>query len=494
MAWTEASIRRAYHQLTPSERAEVDRILAAPEPLSFRRFVSQVNSRYVWYRWCEVLGEQLQAIADGEINRLMVWAPPRHGKSELAIRLFSAYWLYRYPETFAAILCHSAQLAYKMSRASRDYYRASVRLDGATSMPSREAAAVSEWETTRGGGLWATGVSGDALGKGANLLLFDDPLKGGVETSSEVIREAMHERYSSTLRPRLEPDGSIVVIQSRFHEDDLCGRLLERERQSEAPEGWTIIDLPIFAGEQKVFSYPDSCTVIDDWREAGDPLCPERYDRPELEQLKAGMTAHWWSAQFEQRPQPREGGLFQQGFFEVVDDMPTDAKGTTVIRYWDMAGTDSTQAAFTAGCKLTIGKDGFLYILHMRRGQWSPGERDRRFVETVKSDGKAVAQYVEQEPGSAGKDAIRAFAKLVQGYSVRGDRPTGPKEQRWDILASHAEVNGVRLVRGGWVDDFRDELCALPNGRFVDQADAAAGGYIKLSGRRRPVDLPPVKW
>lgn len=199
---------------------EVDCDLAV---LSFREFVDIAYPRYKWYRHNQVLANALQRVADGALTRLMVFMPPRGGKSLLTSKLFPAYYLYRHPDRYIGLTAYSAELAYTFSRASRAAYR-----DNGGQIKG-DAAAVKHWETPEGGGCWAAGVGGSATGKGFSLGLVDDPLKNAEEAFSDKIRAKQKEWYSSTFYTRAEPNGAIIIIQTRLHQDDLAGWLLSEE-------------------------------------------------------------------------------------------------------------------------------------------------------------------------------------------------------------------------------------------------------------------------
>src|SRR5262245_1909160 len=169
---------------------------------SFRDFIAAVHPRYVVYAHCTRLIAALQRVADGELNRLMVFMPPRHGKSETVSRLFPAYYLLRHPRHFVGLASYGADLAYTLSRAARDFYGAG---GGALHQAAR---AVRHWETASGGGLWAAGVSGPMTGKGFHLGIIDDPLKDAEEAASSTIRNKQKDWYSSTFSTRMEPSAA----------------------------------------------------------------------------------------------------------------------------------------------------------------------------------------------------------------------------------------------------------------------------------------------
>jgi len=444
--------------------------LLTQEIPTFPAFIRQANPLYQFYRHIDNLHGFLQRVADGDIRRLMVFMPPRHGKSETVSRLFSAYYLLRHPEHWVGLTSYAEGLAFTLSRNARNNYE---RGGGAL---SQQAYAVSHWETGRGGGMWAAGVGGGITGKGFHLGIIDDPLKDAEEAQSETIRDKIKDWYQSTFSTRQEPDASIVVIQTRWHEDDLSGWLLERE--SDEPEGWHIVCLPAIA--EDLPDFPTSCTVEPDWRAQGEALCPERYPLERLRKIERRIGPYFWASLYQQRPAPREGGLFKRAWFEIVGAAPADAKR---VRFWDRAATAGA-GDFTAGV-LVAHKDGTYYIEDVQRGQWASGDRDKIIVQQAQLDAGRHAGGVtiggEQEPGSSGVDAAKAFVRMLAGFAVYTTPSTGSKEQRADPLASQAQAGNVKIVRGAWNGAFLDEMCSFPAGAHDDQVDAASGAFNRLA-------------
>lgn len=416
-----------------------------------------------------MIAETLERVVAGEIKRLMVFAPPRSGKSELVSRHFPAYYLTLFPDRFAAIASYSAELAYDLSRAARRNYTSSATL-------SSEAAAVKHWETGKGGGLWAAGVGGAATGKGASLLVCDDPLKNAEEASSQVIRDRHRDWWRSVWYTRLEPGAALILMMTRWHLDDLAGWLLKKEA-GEEPERWTILSLPSIA-EEKRPEFPASCTVLPDWRKPGEPLVPERYPIEKLNQIRARIGTYFFESLHQQRPSPPEGRRFRRSWFEVVDQAPPGAQR---VRWWDMAATDG-DGDWTVG-DLVAWDGENVYIEDEVRGQWGPGERDRIIAQTADLDRQRHGLLVEvggpQDPGAAGKTAALAFRRLLRGYRVTTATETGSKELRADVWRSLAEVGCVKLVRGAWNAGWLDEVTSFP-GRTDDRVDATSNAVARL--------------
>ena len=297
-------------------------LLGAPDPSRFtaeeaapglfRNFIREAYPSYAFHTWAERLIVLLQRMADGELNRLIVCCPPRLGKSLLVSKLFPAYWVSRYPSRFCAIASYSAELAYAHSREARHYYRAVGHA------LSKDSTAVGNWLTPERGGCIAAGVRGPFTGKGYALGIIDDPYKGPEDANSAGQRQKLIEWFQSVWLTRSEPGvngnagAAQVVVLTRWHQDDLIGWLLEQESGA-APQHWQVLNLPAIAEQlaQQV-RFPDTCSLEPDWRQPGQPLCPERFPAAELEQIRIRAGSYWWNALYQQRPSPAEGLLFQR--------------------------------------------------------------------------------------------------------------------------------------------------------------------------------------
>lgn len=447
--------------------------------LSFREFVTKVSPGFRWYRHCELIAGVLQRVADGELRRVLIFLPPRHGKSELASRLFTAYWLYRFPYRWVGLGCYGAELANTLSRSARENFR---RARGAV---GGNTEAVKHWETAQGGGMWAAGVGGPMLGKGWHLGVIDDPVKNFEEAMSEVVQEGHRDWYRSTFLTREEPDamtgemdGAIVVVTQRWCETDLPGWLLSEERNGDEDEAehWHVVSLEAIK-EEVPPEVPPSCTLEPDWRQPGEALCPERRPAGKLRRLLARIGDYFFAAIYQQRPVPRKGQILDPSWFEVVVAAPANA---TRLRYWDKAGT-ADGGAYTAGVLMSLTTGGLFTIEDVVRGQWSAPDRERRIKQTAEIDGRDVRVFVEQEPGSGGKESAENTIRRLAGWSVAADRVTGGKVLRAEPLASQAKAGNVRLLRAPWNQPFLDEARRFPVGQNKDQIDAASGALNKLA-------------
>jgi hypothetical protein len=307
----------------------------------FRDFVQRVYPRFVWYPHATRLAAVLERVAAGDIKRLLIFMPPRHGKTLLTSHLFPAYYLNQYPHHWVGMASYGAALAHTLSRAAQGYFR-----EGGGEV-RRDATSASHWETTHGGGVFASGILGPLTGKGGHLLIVDDPLKNAAEATSPAVRRLQREWYASTFYTRAEPNAAVIVIQTRWHEEDLSGWLLEEETQGDHPERWHIISLPAMY-EEPPTHFPATCTIEADWRVAGDPLCPDRFDLSALARIRQRLGSYFWSALYQQQPRPADGNVFQREWFSIIPLAP--ALGT-YVRYWDLAAT-ANGGDYTVGVRL----------------------------------------------------------------------------------------------------------------------------------------------
>jgi predicted phage terminase large subunit-like protein len=437
----------------------------------FRSFIGKVKRDFIFYPHCDLLADVLQRVANGEIKRLLVQLPPRHSKSEMVSRLFSSYYLKKNPSHFVGICSYSSELSYTLSRAARENYLESG------GVIKDDVFAVKHFETPEGGGVWSAGVGSSITGKGFHLGIIDDPIKNAEEAASDLIREKQREWYSSTFYTRAEPNAAIILISTRWHEDDLTGWLLSEET-GETPEGWHILCLPALSDELPPF--PSSCEVIEDFREThGLALCPQRYDETKLAQIRSRIGAYHFESLYQQQPTSRKGLFFDTSKLEIVDASPVLA---TRHRGWDKAATENA-GDFTAGVRLAKATDGIFYIEDVVRGQFGTAARDATIRHTALQDGMTVKVIGEQEPGSGGKESAENFIRLLSGFSVRTEKVTGSKELRADPFSSQLNAGNVKLVRGEWNKVFIDELRTFPRGKHDDMVDAAS---LAFNAANRP--------
>lgn len=463
--------------------------------LSFREYVDRARPRYRWYRHCEALASVLQRVADRELRRVMIFMPPRDGKSEIVSRLFSGYWTYRYPHQWVGLNSYGAELAHTLSRAARENY---LRAGGPV---KEDVAAVKHWETPYGGGMWAAGVGGPILGKGWHLGIIDDPVKNAAEASSETIQAAHREWYLSTFATREEPDfdtgnpdGAIVIINQRWSDRDLCGWLLQQEcDDDQMPERWHVVSLEAIK-EDTPPELPETCTLEPDWRQPGEALCPERRPIEKLERIRR-RNPYYFAALFQQRPRPHEGALFPPSCLPIVDAAPALMRAR--VRYWDKAGAEPGKGDWTVGVLMGLDDNGHFYVEDVVRGQWPADERNRVIRQTAELDRLThgrVRTYVERPPGLA-KESAEAVVKLLAGFHAEVDPVSKDKVERAEPLSAQCRAGNVHVVRSkAWNVPYLNVMTAFPFGQHDDDVDASSGAFNRLTdggtGRMEEHDHP----
>jgi predicted phage terminase large subunit-like protein len=405
--------------------------------------------------------EQLERVTSGELTRLMIFLPPRHGKSEMVTVRYPVWRMEKDSQLKVIVGAYNQILANRFSRKSRRIAAERLDLD-----PERSA--VEEWETAQGGGFRAVGVGGGITGQGGNLIIIDDPVKNREEANSQTYRERVWEWYTDDLYTRLEPGGAIVLIMTRWHEDDLAGRILA----SELGADWEVVNLPAEAEEG------------DPWRQPGEALCPDRFDLDALADIRL-VLGNSYHALYQQRPQPKEGDFFKRSWFEILRETP---RGGTRVRAWDKASTAGA-GDYTAGVLMAL-VNGIYYVEDVVCGQWSSDERNKLIRQTAELDNDTaigkVRIWAEQEPGSSGKDVAQEFVKMLAGFVVSTAPVTGDKQLRADPFAAQAEAGNVKLKKAAWNKAFLDELTSFPTGAHDDMVDAASAAFMQLTrgGRR----------
>lgn len=458
------------------------------EQVIFHRLIKDVCPSYRFYKVHAVLIKHLQDVIDGKCKRLIVSLPPRHGKSELSSRLLPAAYLKAHPDRWVSIVSYSAELAEGFSKEAREYYRQ------AGGMIDQSSQAVNKWSTAGGGGCWATGVGGSVVGRSANLIIADDTIKGREDADSQRAMEKLWTFYQGSLYTRLEPgDSSVIVVATRWGENDLTGHLLEMELNAppEYRQNWTIIDLPAISediGSRPPL--PDNCTIIPDWREeAGLALCPQRYDVPDLEQIRQTVGPREWSAQYQQRPAPIGGNLFNPDwwqFYEGADVLPEIDRLMLSV---DCSFTDSKISDFVVGTIIGQASNRF-YVIDMIRARLDligTISMILRQLNTYDVDGTIVELAAN---GHAVFQTLKSRVPGLIGYKPGRDSKIG----RVSGIIPVVEAGNIYLPRyAPWLDTFINEFSLFPAAKNDDICDSVAQCVNYLS-QRAPVQMTSVHW
>lgn len=445
--------------------------------IDLSRFKSEFWPGYEHAAHQVAIDEKLKQVAayirsDGRegIGRLMIFMPPRHGKTLTASRLFPAWLVGQMPDLRIIMASYGAKLATRNSRFIRNAigteryqgFYPGVRL-------SDDTAAANEWDIAEhGGGMMAVGVGSGITGHGAKLIIVDDPVKSRAEAESETYRQRCKDWYTDDLLTRLEePGGAIVIMQTRWHQDDLSGWLLREDDEQE----WDVLCLPAIADKDDQIG-----------REVGAALWPARYPLDKLTKRQRDIGDYSFAALYQQSPVPSQGGLFKREKFNIIDVPPADIVRT--VRFWDLAMSERTSADYTCGGLMGITVKGRLVILDVVREQL-----DWDFVEPKIAGQTLLDERKVQVGVETAFYQTRAVKKLLarpelHGFSIQGIRPDTDKFTRALPFAARVGEGMVDVLRRSWTEPLVEELCSFPYGVNDDQVDMCSGAYLMLEAMK----------
>ncbi len=453
----------------------------------FWRFIKKVFPQYKFYRFHATVIKELQRVIDGDCKRLILQVPPRHGKSLLASQLLPAAYLLAHPDRYVGVSSYSAELAEGFSRKAREFFKEAGGLLNPTSQ------AVNAWGTERGGGLWAAGVGGAVTGRSGHLLIIDDPVKNREDAESQRMMDKLNDWYTSTLYTRLEPHvGAIVVIQTRWAENDMIGQLLENEANvsEKGRENWTIVDLPaLYEEEDNRPLLPDHCNIISDWRESPDEaLCPQRYDKDDLERIREAIGSRDFASLYQQRPAPEGGNMFSPEWWQYYNWDDTIPDFQRVMLSVDCTFTDTKKSDYVVGT--VVGQAGNrFYVLDMVREKLDvigTMSMISRLYQKHSLSGTVI------ELAASGYAVYQMMSTKVPG--LVGFRPEKSKTARASGIVPIVEAGNVFLPASSpWLDAFINEFSLFPASKNDDMVDSLTMAINYCSQRSAP-QMTEVTW
>lgn len=422
-------------------------------------FLAAHHGRYQIYPHHQLVIEYLQRIADGEQLSLIVEMPPRHGKSAVITETFESFFALRHPDKRIIATAYSDHLARKFGRLNRDKFKEFAPLFGLSL--STENFGANNWSIEgRAGGMISTGIGGSLTGEGADLMIIDDPIKNAEAANSPAQRQKIWDEWESTLSTRLHDGASIIVVMTRWNEDDLVGRLLENKSRD-----WIRIRLPAIAEEDDLLG-----------REEGEALWAEKYDEKWAEQKKIEVGSRTWSALYQQRPAPSKGTIFFRNWFKYYKALP---KLQSVIISWDMTFKDEETSDYVVG--QVWGKAGAeYYLIDQVRAKMS-------FPATVQAVRSLAAKHPAArtklvEDKANGTAVIATLRREISG--IIPINPQGGKIVRAQAVSPLFEAGNVYLPDPSiapWVHDYVEELVVFPNGKHDDQVDSTTQALTRLA-------------
>ena len=405
---------------------------------------------------------QLMRVQAGDISRLLINQPPRSLKSICVSVAYAAWLLGHDPTRRVIVVSYSNEFAAELHRQFRmvvdaPWYRALFP----GMRPARDSG--TELVTTAGGSRYATSVGGTLTGRGADLIIVDDPLKAE-DAMSEQARKRVIDWYAGTLVSRLndKENGPIIVVMQRLHENDLAGHLLGQG-------GWEHLDLPSIAVEDFVIPLGGGKLMT---RRVGDILHPERESKDALDRIKAEIGSLQFSGQYQQRPVPLEGNLIRRDWFRYYNHLPQDP-GNHITQSWDIAMMTGDANDYSVCTTWQMIKSDY-YVLDVFRARLQYPDLRRKLASLAAKHGAGTILIENAGPGMAllqdlWRDLPRGMIRPI------GRKPEGSKADRMVAQSAKIEAGHVHLPReADWLDSFLLELLAFPNGRHDDQVDSVS--------------------
>lgn len=461
--------------LAARQRKRVDlarRVLARRHLMDFARYV---DPSFISAPHLEYIASILERVQRREIKRLMIFAPPRHGKSKLVSEIFPAWCMGKDTSEQVMIACNTSSLSDTFSRNVRNLIVSDpFRRVFPNTRLSDDSTTVQKW--TLAGysrpAMISVGVGAVPVGQGAKILDIDDPIGSMQEGESAAARQSLYEWYTGTIRPRLEPDAAIILTMQRWHDDDLAGRLLADMARAEQ---WHVIFLPAFAETADELGRPE-----------GMPLWPERWPAAELRAIES-VSPRSFAAKYQQRPRPAEGSLFKKNWLQKIDAAPP---GLRWMRYYDLAYSLKQTADNSASIACAVDPLGNVYFRRGWAGKMESPDARKKIKETMLAERSDTSHGVELavQGGAVIQDLQRD--KDLLGLAFKGVTVDRDKMVRAVPLADRAESGKVFFIResvsdDGWINEWCEEMAAFPYGAHDDRVDAASGAFLmhaNLSG------------
>jgi predicted phage terminase large subunit-like protein len=458
LAEYEASLKR--------EKAQVD----------FNKFVKEMWPGFIDGRHHKVMAKKFQEIAEGKIKRLIINMPPRHTKSEFASFLLPAWFLGKYPGKKIIQTSNTAELAVGFGRKVRNLVDSEQYAKIFPNVNLRsDSKAAGRWATNAGGEYFAIGVGGTVTGKGADLLIIDDPhseQEAALASTSPEIFDKVYEWYTSGPRQRLQPGGSIVVVMTRWSKKDLTGRIIQSSVDKDGNDDWEVIDFPAILP-------------------SGNPLWPEFWSLEELLALQSELPAGKWNAQYQQSPTSEEGAIVKREWWKIWEpDRPPVCE--FIIQSWDTAFTKSERSDYSA-CT-TWG------VFYKNENPNDPNvillDAFKKRMEFPELKEKAFNHYKEWEPDAFIVEAKASGAPLIfelraMGIPVSEFTPSrgNDKMVRINSVSDLFASGKVWAPSTRWADELIEEMAAFPNSDHDDLVDSTTqalirfrkGGFLRLN-------------
>jgi hypothetical protein len=440
---------------------------------SFLPFVNDMWSAFIAGRHHKIMAEAFERVASGDLKRLIINMPPRHTKSEFASFLFPAWYLGKFPEKKIIQTAHTAELAVGFGRKVRNLVGSPDYQRIFQTKLSTDSKAAGRWNTNKGGEYFAIGVGGAVTGKGADVLIIDDPhSEQEAMQGNPAVYDRVYEWYSSGPRQRLQPGGSIVLVMTRWSTRDLTGQIIENSIAREGDE-WEVIELPAIMP-------------------SGKPLWPEFWKKEELESIKAEIPVSKWEAQYQQNPTSEEGAIVKREMWRIWEkDNPPQCD--FIIQSWDTAFEKSNRADYSACTTWGVfhhpNESGDLIanliILDAFKDRMEFPELKRTAYDMYK-EWNPDALIVEKK--AAGAPLIYEMRQMGIPVSEYTPNKGSDKIARVNAISDLFASGLVWCPNRRWAEEVMEEMASFPNGAHDDLVDSTTqallrfrqGGFIKI--------------
>ena len=442
---------------------EFDRVERCRE--SFLFFVNQMWPVFIDGRHHKIMADAFERVASGDLKRLIINMPPRHTKSEFASYLLPAWFLGKFPEKKIIQTAHTAELAVGFGRKVRNLVLSEPYKKVFDTKLSTDSKAAGRWNTDKGGDYFAIGVGGAVTGKGADLLIIDDPhSEQEAKQGNPAVYDGVYEWYTSGPRQRLQPGGAIIIVMTRWSKRDLTGQIV-KSSEKEGVNDWEVIEFPAIMP-------------------SGNPLWPAFWSQKELEAIKAEISVAKWEAQYQQNPTSEEGAIIKRNMWKIWED-ETPPPCEYIIQSWDTAFEKTNRADYSACTTWGV------FYQPNEKGQMTSNiillDAFKRRMEFPELKEKAFQMWKDWNP-----DALIVEKKAAGAPLIYEMRQMGIPLSEYTPGKGHdkiARVNSISdLFASGivwcpatrWADEVMEEMASFPNGDHDDLVDSSSQALIRF--------------
>lgn len=491
------------------ERELAERELAQRHLIPFvKRFMPRYLVGWVHHDICRRLEKFVAAVERGESPRLILAMPPRAGKSLLASDMFPSWVFGKHPDWEIIMTSYAVSLPIEFSRNIRDRVQDPSYTQVFPSTLLREdTTGVEKWRLTLGGGLRAAGVGGGITGMGANILIVDDPFADDEEAQSDNNRAKVKAWFSSTAMTRLAPNNGVLIIATRWHDDDLSGHclatmkeLLEQDVPEEEIDMWELVSYPALA-ESDEYLFPDGTIQRDVpdvpvgarlLREKGEALHAARYNEAALRRKRNTMPPRQWNAMYQQNPVPDDGEFFSRDMFRFESALSGTKEEYVFITAWDVAIGEKRRNDWTVGCVIAIDSRNMMHVVDLVRGRFSTMEIVNGVCDLIeKWDCIRYGMEHGQISMTLAPLILEEMRRRRIACSIDENlKPIQDKETRATPLRGLMQTGRVTFPppsSAPWVERAMGEMLRFPSGTHDDIVDSLAWGARMFRTAPRPI-------